>query len=911
MPPCPDPRFFQELLHGTLSAEQQAELTRHLDACAACREKLDRLAAGDDAWLAAARDLGEQAPPEPALEQVMRAIKHDAGPTETQTPAADCLDFLDPSEKPGHLGRLAHYEILQIIGQGGMGIVLKAMDESLQRVVAIKVLAPQLATNATARQRFQREARAAAAISHEHVVTIHAVDEAKGLPYLVMQYVAGVSLQERLDKSGPLGVKEILRIGHQAACGLAAAHPQGLVHRDVKPANILLENGVERVKLTDFGLARVADDASLTQSGFVAGTPQYMAPEQADGLRVDHRADLFSLGSVLYAMSTGRPPFRASTTAAVLRRVSEDEPRPVREINPEIPEWLEAIISKLHAKEPADRFQSAADVAELLGEHLAHLQQPARTPLPAQPPPARPVRGAPPPRRLGWVVAAVVLLGLGCCMLPVGSMLLFLSRSGQMEMAAQEAATPQAGGTLLIFSPDPAVIVHVEDAGGRMSHEGPWTVSGLKPGTYHIWAEKDGRLVTVQPESVLMYDGLRVSVYVRPEVPDKGSEAFPFVNLSGVFKRQRWCATLADAVAAGYPGSTIEVRGDGPFDTPPITIPPGYPHTIRAGTGFRPVFRLNAAGQETHAPLIRTESPLVLEGLELQRVTPTPWARGMPHRRVVEAKAPLHAANCRFVLKPGESCVEMTGADFCELRNCEFLTSHGHGVGWTGPAGSQIIMENCVHTGIAALWMNQNTLQVQGVSVRLAHNTLLGACACGLSSHPQPAPKHDRFRVTASANVFANLEAALFYQPMGQDNRNLTPGPVLQDTLGWADWRNLYLPGGPYLVFRAAPLETKAKQSGIKTLADWRAFWGSEDVESREGSPVFEGGDLRARAVKEPEKLTPADFRLKPDSPGHGAGKDGQDLGADTTLLGPGASYERWKKTPDFQRWLKALGQKK
>jgi len=198
-----------------------------------------------------------------------------------------------------------------------------------------------------------------------------------------MAYIAGRSLQERLDHEGPLGVKEILRIGMQAAAGLAAAHAQGLVHRDVKPANILLENGVERVRLTDFGLARAVDDASVTQSGVVAGTPQYMAPEQASGGSVDHRADLFSLGSTLYAMCTGHAPFRADSAMAVLRRVCDEQPRPIREINPDIPDWLLVIIAKLHAKEPGERFQTAAEVAELLGRCLAHLQQPNTVLLPS------------------------------------------------------------------------------------------------------------------------------------------------------------------------------------------------------------------------------------------------------------------------------------------------------------------------------------------------------------------------------------------------------------------------------------------------------------------------------------------------------------------------------------------------
>src|SRR5262249_45176557 len=151
--------------------------------------------------------------------------------------------------------------------------------------------------------------QAAAAVSHDHIVTIHAVEETNGIPYLVMQCIAGLSLQQRLDRDGPLQLHEILRIGMQTASGLAAAHAQGLVHRDIKPANILLENGVERVKITDFGLARAATEASLTQSGVVAGTPQYMSPEQAEGKAIDQRTDLFSLGSVLYAMCTGQAPF--------------------------------------------------------------------------------------------------------------------------------------------------------------------------------------------------------------------------------------------------------------------------------------------------------------------------------------------------------------------------------------------------------------------------------------------------------------------------------------------------------------------------------------------------------------------------------------------------------------------------
>ena len=212
------------------------------------------------------------------------------------TDAHETLDFLDRCDTPDRLGLLAHYEVLEILGRGGMGIVLRGVDVKLNRVVAIKVLAPQLAANAMARQRFLREAQAAAAVSHNHVVAIHAVDEFNGLPYLVMEYVSGPSLQQKIDGGGALQLAQILRIGTQIASGLAAAHAHGLVHRDIKPANILLENGVERVKITDFGLARSIDDVRITQAGAVYGTPLYMSPEQAQGERVDQRSDLFSLG---------------------------------------------------------------------------------------------------------------------------------------------------------------------------------------------------------------------------------------------------------------------------------------------------------------------------------------------------------------------------------------------------------------------------------------------------------------------------------------------------------------------------------------------------------------------------------------------------------------------------------------
>lgn len=300
----------------------------------------------------------------PAADQVQAGPKNDntvsiAGDAvsaeKDREDEADDLKFLAPPTRADALGRLGHYEVLQVLGRGGFGIVFRAFDEMLQRVVALKVMAPQLAATSPARKRFLREARSSAQVRHENVVQVYEVAE-QPLPYLAMEFIPGETLQQKLDRVGPLDVPEVLRIGRQIAEGLAAAHATDLIHRDIKPGNVLIEGGQHKVKITDFGLARAADDTSLSQSGIIAGTPMYMAPEQAEGQTLDQRADLFSLGSVLYQMVSGRPPFRADSTVAVLKRVAEDQPRAIREIIPETPQWLCDIIAKLHAKNPDERY---------------------------------------------------------------------------------------------------------------------------------------------------------------------------------------------------------------------------------------------------------------------------------------------------------------------------------------------------------------------------------------------------------------------------------------------------------------------------------------------------------------------------------------------------------------------------
>lgn len=383
-----DRSYIMELVSGQLNEAEESALAEHLSSCESCRDALRDASADQDVWDKAGRYLRDE---NDELCPLSSSHEGDSGELTSRNTIIDLvLDSLAPTDDPEMLGRIGDYEISGVIGCGGMGAVLKGFDRSLKRVVAVKVMAPHLASSGAARKRFAREAQAAAAMTHENVIDIYGVSEANGLPYLVMPYSRGTSLQKRIDERGPLPVVEVLRIGSQIAAGLAAAHEQGLVHRDIKPANILLSDGVERLVITDFGLARAVDDASVTRTGVIAGTPQYMSPEQARGESVDHRSDLFSLGSVLYTLCTGRPPFRAEGAYGILRRITDNEPRSIREINPEIPQWLCQIVDRLHAKSPGDRYQSASEVAELLQQYLAHLQTP-NTPLPMelQAPPRR------------------------------------------------------------------------------------------------------------------------------------------------------------------------------------------------------------------------------------------------------------------------------------------------------------------------------------------------------------------------------------------------------------------------------------------------------------------------------------------------------------------------------------------
>jgi serine/threonine protein kinase len=408
--PCPDLRTLRGLAAGSVTGDDADRLREHLNLCGQCRGVMRRLE-NRDAATAPSGDL-----PETARDPESSATSAFEVPTQT-TPvppgSADPpnLSFLAPLARPDSLGRVAHYEILGVLGSGGMGLVLKGFDPKLDRVVAIKLLSSRLPNSERARRRFLREARSAAAINHVNVVTIHSVDEEHGLPYLVMECLVGRSLKERIEEGPRLKPQEVLRIGMQIAQGLDAAHVQGVIHRDIKPANIMLLDRGEGVKITDFGLARAdLDAAELTSAEQVVGTPAYMSPEQVRGEAIDSRSDLFGLGCVVFAMVTGRSPFQGRHILQIGRKITDEEPAPLHLIDPAVPRSLSDLVERLLQKAPDARPATAGEVASEIRRILEDSDLETGTIAAARPAIKNATKQSRRSRVSRWVAAGVALL---------------------------------------------------------------------------------------------------------------------------------------------------------------------------------------------------------------------------------------------------------------------------------------------------------------------------------------------------------------------------------------------------------------------------------------------------------------------------------------------------------------------
>ncbi|MFN4260212.1 MAG: protein kinase domain-containing protein [Gemmataceae bacterium] len=409
---CPTPLELNQLLLGQIPPVQSEPLASHLEHCEHCIQIVQQMESDlwkqeeqDDSFVSSLRVQPSESELEdrawlPLSERLRRLYT-----SQSKTPAPSIhastdqvvLDtsghsppfpFLAPSATGEELGWLAHYRILQLLGQGGMGMVFQAEDNQLRRLVALKVMKPDANADLSARQRFLAEARAAAALKHDHIVTVYQVGQDRDVCFLAMEFLEGRPLDQHMSKGRKLTLAQILRVGRETAKGLAAAHAKGLIHRDIKPSNIWLDKTSGRVKILDFGLARSLDsDIRLTQSGMIVGTPAYMAPEQAWGKPGDARSDLYSLGCILYQLCTGQLPLYGDNTMSILTALAVQEPVPLQQVNPKIPAALAELVMQLLAKEPEDRPASAKQVIariQAIEKQLASPQSVAAVPV-AQP----------------------------------------------------------------------------------------------------------------------------------------------------------------------------------------------------------------------------------------------------------------------------------------------------------------------------------------------------------------------------------------------------------------------------------------------------------------------------------------------------------------------------------------------
>jgi serine/threonine protein kinase len=463
--PC-NPEHVHKLLEDSLTDEQAEHLAQHLCHCEMCRSLLESLQATSDTWNETCTVILEEENKQSQsslsnrllARTVLPNLTQDHNSAKSQSPqpyiaktierpesfqhvaAERMLGWLKPydgeaNETQTFLGKIDHYCIRRVLGHGGMGIVLDAWDPKLNRSIAIKTMHPHLAANGSARQRFVREARAAAAVVHANVVAIHSVHEDHFPPYLVMPLIQGETLQNRIDREGQLDVNSALRIMSQVADGLAAAHAQGLIHRDIKPANILLETGTDRALLTDFGVVRALNDATMTASGMIPGTPEFMSPEQAAGDILDARSDLFSLGSVLYTMLAGHSPFRSDSPLAIIRRVQQDIPKPLQHHRADTDTTVQALLDLLLCKDREQRVHSAQLAGQWCRDLLAHRLHPATTPLPSA---LRPNANR---ASLGWRNIAIVLSMFSIGFALSGAALWWENFSGKKEGSPSSAKT--------------------------------------------------------------------------------------------------------------------------------------------------------------------------------------------------------------------------------------------------------------------------------------------------------------------------------------------------------------------------------------------------------------------------------------------------------------------------------------
>lgn len=868
---CPTTFQLGQLLQGTLDEVAEADLEGHIESCLDCQQRIERLAVGQRTSDELAKRLRHAGDFSPALRQVIDDCAADDPPTRFERPSLRDQPTLPPRPRgklPTHIGE---YEVLDLIGKGGMGLVLKCRDPKLNRIVAIKLLSPRMSDDETCRQRFLREARAAAAINQPNVVTIYAVvdresDEPGALgPYIVMEFVNGPSLREYMEQHGSLTPKQVAQLGVQIAQGLAAAHARGVIHRDIKPANIVMDLQSGRVKLTDFGLARLDDDVTLTRTGVIAGTPAFMSPEQALGKPLDHRSDLFSLGSVLYVLCSGQLPFEQTKTQTVVERVLTDDPQSLAEVSPQMPNELAEIIGRLHAKDPNHRIDSALEVVRGLKQLVKRLD------------------------RDGW----------GKGPLTNGS----ATKVPQTQVDHSRATT----GIETVIEPGTTCVSVSQQKYGIFVGATVIAVLGIIITGWMLGPDSNQPAPQTSQKVDAEVDAwlARNLGEASPQQPRHDSR-FRLTSHGG-----QQFHTLEDAVRAIVESpqeeAILEVTSSVPIPFVPVTFQQKRV-TIKAAPGERPIFLSHVQGE---IPLIDVENDLVLQGLEIQHLAPhNAFQNGpgfLPVSTTIRVRnGRLRAANCRFAITLPARCFEVRGGDGIDLMNCEIHSGLGAGVELFLDADDADVtakFENCVMRCGRIAELKRLSANRSG-QVLMLRNTMICERLFELMDLPNQGPVNGfrPWNVRAFDNLIHANTAVLAFRggvPIrASDDSSAEPlRPVFPRFLFWAGNRNHYSGKGNWIVRQMRNELPQPPPRAPVTLDDWQSVWLNHDKNSIHVPGRFLNPEVTSvigalQLVDSPEAfMTHADEQLA--------------AGANLSEIGPGPAYFDWVKTSAAQAWFK------
>jgi serine/threonine protein kinase len=869
--PCPDSDLLKAIMRGSIEAEEQQRIEQHLQACAQCRAVMD-LIIGDESQAESVE--------KPNTDQQSTEVENEPAdqaevPVGVPPKAAEALipvaaddeeftEFLKRICRPSAtgLGQIGPYEIVECIGRGGMGAVVKARDTRLDRFVAIKFLRPEYTLDISFVDRFLREARTAAAINHPNVVTVHSVEEVGDTPYIVMEFVDGESLHQRLKRTGLLPVDQVARIGSQIAAGLAAAHERKVVHRDIKPENILLVHGTDQVKITDFGLAQADGAIRLTRSGVLLGTPKYMSPEQARGETLDYRTDLFSFGSVLYAMATGQPPFNKRRQSELIKDVAEARVPPIESINPALPDWLTAIVRKLHKKRPVDRFQSARDVSKLLKQHAGR---------------------------------------------PAGTKKNSRERSVQIgnddgeaddETVVQAAVEPLLKG-LRKTSQKPLYRRWILGLSAIIG------VAALSVGVWKFFPTSNAS----NGQTELVPD-VKPPVATEPaQQAEVAPGSTPFVVL--IDGKVRRFESLLEAYRELLPGGVITIEANGEVEIPKLRI--NKPMILKAEAGFHPILVETLEDHLTNeAPLLTINAEVVLEGLEFKHVSPIIQdifdddAQTGPESIIRVDGGSLMVAHCRFRSLPGhpkQVAILAPQVPHIELFASEILG--GCGVEWGSPSEGRLLIQNSCCAAIDAIRLRNQPREFPA-SIELLRSAFVNAHAVSVilrRNSPDPMgglrPLR-KFNFRAEDCVFdAKDELFVIHEPPGlPPNSNLANGFMLDRLINWTGSRNLY-----DVQMFAILLGQSGPTTLIPDFAKWQQSWFGREASSEQSQILLLGNrpTFEPPMVYQPRAF---DLRMTIRTPD---GTPAGPRGAPLDRIGPGKAYEQWSRSPEAKAWRAAL----